>query len=144
MNKTSGVAPGLDQESSGSRPTVFLKHRSLYISFGSRSFWPTYRNVSRPRLADPQGNVKHWSSGRPTMCNMMMSSFNMQVLGNWRAPSERLFLNSGRNSERCSRAAPPPGTMPSSTAANVAFFASSIRSCRSSSSTSVAAPTCAA
>ena len=58
------------------------------------------------------------------------------------APSERVSRNSGRNSDRCSSAAPPPGTMPSSTAANVAFLASSIRSFRSSSSTSVAAPTC--
>ena len=36
----------------------------------------------------------------------------------------------------------PPGTMPSSTAAKVAFLASSTRSLRSSSSASVAAPTC--
>jgi hypothetical protein len=50
-------------------------------------------------------------------------------------------LNSGTSSERCSSAAPPPGTMPSSTAANVAFLASSMRSLRSSSSASVAAPT---
>mmetsp|Transcript_13516 Transcript_13516/g.49173 ORF Transcript_13516/g.49173 Transcript_13516/m.49173 type:complete len:403 (-) Transcript_13516:219-1427(-) len=38
-------------------------------------------------------------------------------------------------------AVPPPGTTPSSTAANVAFFASSIRNLRSSSSVSVDAPT---
>eukprot|EP00955_Chlamydomonas_euryale_P085035 364046-Chlamydomonas_euryale.AAC.1 len=50
--------------------------------------------------------------------------------------------NAGTSSDRCSSAAPPPGTMPSSTAANVAFLASSMRSLRSSSSDSVAAPTC--
>ena len=43
--------------------------------------------------------------------------------------------------ERWHSAAPPPGTMPSSMAAKVAFFASSMRSLRSSSSVSVAAPT---
>mmetsp|Transcript_4300 Transcript_4300/g.13792 ORF Transcript_4300/g.13792 Transcript_4300/m.13792 type:complete len:203 (-) Transcript_4300:155-763(-) len=53
----------------------------------------------------------------------------------------RVLANSGTNIERCVSAAPPPGTMPSSTAAKVAFFASSMRSLRSSSSVSVAAPT---
>ena len=55
---------------------------------------------------------------------------------------DRDSLKAGTSSDRCSRAAPPPGTMPSSTAAKVAFFASSIRSFLSSSSASVAAPTC--
>mmetsp|Transcript_5439 Transcript_5439/g.9771 ORF Transcript_5439/g.9771 Transcript_5439/m.9771 type:complete len:201 (-) Transcript_5439:1408-2010(-) len=50
-------------------------------------------------------------------------------------------LNSGTICDRWKRAAPPPGTMPSSTAAKVAFLASSMRSLRSSSSASVAAPT---
>ena len=54
----------------------------------------------------------------------------------------RLFLNLPTSSDRCRKTAPPPGTMPSSTAANVAFLASSMRSLRSSSSVSVAAPTC--
>mmetsp|Transcript_15911 Transcript_15911/g.40422 ORF Transcript_15911/g.40422 Transcript_15911/m.40422 type:complete len:266 (-) Transcript_15911:48-845(-) len=52
-----------------------------------------------------------------------------------------VFLNSGTIWARWNSAAPPPGTMPSSTAAKVAFFASSMRSLRSSSSASVAAPT---
>eukprot|EP00955_Chlamydomonas_euryale_P089695 364487-Chlamydomonas_euryale.AAC.20 len=55
--------------------------------------------------------------------------------------SWRVARNSGTSSDMCRSAAPPPGTMPSSTAANVAFFASSMRSLRSSSSVSVAAPT---
>ena len=55
--------------------------------------------------------------------------------------SVRVSLKSSIMSERCTNAAPPPGTMPSSIAANVAFFASSMRSLRSSSSVSVAAPT---
>mmetsp|Transcript_19382 Transcript_19382/g.33481 ORF Transcript_19382/g.33481 Transcript_19382/m.33481 type:complete len:258 (+) Transcript_19382:692-1465(+) len=59
-----------------------------------------------------------------------------------RSSSEgRVCLKAGSSSLRCSSAAPPPGTMPSSTAANVAFLASSIRSLRSSNSASVAAPT---
>ena len=56
--------------------------------------------------------------------------------------SVRVFLKSLTNSDRCRKTAPPPGTMPSSTAAKVAFLASSMRSLRSSSSVSVAAPTC--
>lgn len=52
-------------------------------------------------------------------------------------------LKAGSSSDRCNSAAPPPGTIPSSTAAKVAFFASSMRSLRSSNSASVAAPTCA-
>src|SRR5947207_2839874 len=43
--------------------------------------------------------------------------------------------------EARSRATPPPGTMPSSTAARVACIASSTRSLRSLTSTSVAPPT---
>src|SRR5438552_3569339 len=46
-----------------------------------------------------------------------------------------------RCSEARSRATPPPGTMPSSTAARVACIASSTRSLRSLTSTSVAPPT---
>mmetsp|Transcript_3736 Transcript_3736/g.9338 ORF Transcript_3736/g.9338 Transcript_3736/m.9338 type:complete len:258 (+) Transcript_3736:695-1468(+) len=55
--------------------------------------------------------------------------------------SASVSLKAGSSSDRCSSAAPPPGTMPSSTAAKVAFLASSMRSLRSSSSASVAAPT---
>lgn len=43
--------------------------------------------------------------------------------------------------DRCIKVAPPPGAIPSSMAANVAFFASSILSFLSSSSASVGAPT---
>lgn len=57
------------------------------------------------------------------------------------SPDGREFLKSDTSSDRCRKTAPPPGTMPSSTAAKVAFLASSIRSLRSSSSVSVAAPT---
>eukprot|EP00976_Prorocentrum_cordatum_P018314 370521-Prorocentrum_minimum.AAC.1 len=56
--------------------------------------------------------------------------------------SSRVAANSGTICDRCTSVAPPPGTMPSSTAAKVAFLASSMRSLRSSSSVSVAAPTC--
>ena len=48
---------------------------------------------------------------------------------------------SASSAEACSSAAPPPGTMPSSTAARVAATASSMRCLRSLSSVSVAAPT---
>jgi len=51
------------------------------------------------------------------------------------------FLIVGIKSSRWTYVAPPPGTMPSLIAANVAFFASSILSFLSSSSSSVCAPT---
>lgn len=43
--------------------------------------------------------------------------------------------------DKCVNATPPPGTIPSSKAANVAFFASSALNFLSSSSASVEAPT---
>mmetsp|Transcript_98441 Transcript_98441/g.278800 ORF Transcript_98441/g.278800 Transcript_98441/m.278800 type:complete len:243 (+) Transcript_98441:289-1017(+) len=56
--------------------------------------------------------------------------------------SARLLLaHSRRSCERWQRAVPPPGTMPSSTAAFVALIASSNRSFLSFSSVSVVAPT---
>lgn len=50
-------------------------------------------------------------------------------------------LTAVRCLEACSSAAPPPGTMPSSTAALVALSASTMRSLRSPTSTSDAPPT---
>lgn len=73
-----------------------------------------------------------------TKCNHTFATISAPICS---SRSSMEFLIVGIKSNRWTYVAPPPGTIPSLMAANVAFFASSILSFLSSSSSSVCAPT---
>ena len=107
----------------------------------------TYSPVAalRPWLASQVADLRHDDVAlEPGVVGDPAQRLDQRRCG--RSPRRSPRRRSGRGRRRaprpaCTRAAPPPAMMPSSTAARVAEMASSMRCLRSLSSTSVAAPT---
>mmetsp|Transcript_1392 Transcript_1392/g.2151 ORF Transcript_1392/g.2151 Transcript_1392/m.2151 type:complete len:254 (-) Transcript_1392:89-850(-) len=105
----------------------FCASYPTFVSVSSRSL-PTITAPSSPALAAmvrAGTTIAFWTISMP----MRWSTFSV------------LLIRADRRLEACKRAEPPPGTMPSSTAARVALSASTTRSFFSPTSLSVAPPT---